>query len=215
MSNYSGSRTGAEIDDAVGVVKGANEGICVKTGTGDGVRRSIAVDTNFLAVANGSGEAGNPTLDFASGIKTKIGNYDTHIADDTKHRLINDSAATATVLWSGEKITAELKNENLGTAITGTTGTITDALAGQFVVCNNANTITITINTGELNAGESVELFQQGAGKIVVVRQSTDHQEILNAQIRSTGPGQSIRVVCTDDTGEAEKYVVVGGEAND
>ena len=33
---------------------------------------------------------------------------DTHIADDTKHRLIDDSGTSATVLWSADKIAAEL-----------------------------------------------------------------------------------------------------------
>ena len=35
-------------------------------------------------------------------------NQDTHISDDTKHRIINDATATTTELWSGSKINTEL-----------------------------------------------------------------------------------------------------------
>ena len=50
MADYTGSQTGAEIDDAVAATKGATTGIMVKTGTGTGARRTVTGTTDEITV---------------------------------------------------------------------------------------------------------------------------------------------------------------------
>ena len=68
MADYTGSQTGAEIDDAVAATKGATTGIMVKTGTGTGARRTVTGTTDEITVTNGNGVSGNPTLSLATAV---------------------------------------------------------------------------------------------------------------------------------------------------
>lgn len=82
MADYNSTNTGAEVDDAVGVAKGAGTGLIAKTGTGAGVKRTITGTTDQITVADGDGVAGNPTLSLPVAVTTSLGLADTAVQPD-------------------------------------------------------------------------------------------------------------------------------------
>ena len=72
MATYQGAHTGAEVDDAVGVTKGAGTGLIAKTATGAGAKRAIAGTTGQVTVTNGDGVAGNPTISLPSQVTASL-----------------------------------------------------------------------------------------------------------------------------------------------
>lgn len=72
MADYSGAHTGAEVDDGVGVTKGAGTGIVAKTGTGAGSKRTITGTADEVSVTNGDGVSGDPTLGLAAAAKASL-----------------------------------------------------------------------------------------------------------------------------------------------
>lgn len=79
MADFNSVHTGAEIDDAVGVAKGTGTGVVVKTGSGAGVKRTIAGTTNQITVSNGDGVSGNPTIALATAVTTSLSNADSAV----------------------------------------------------------------------------------------------------------------------------------------
>jgi hypothetical protein len=79
MADYNSTNTGAEVDDAVGVAKGAGTGLIAKTGTGAGVKRAITGTIDQITVADGDGVAGNPTLSLPVAVTTSLGLADTAV----------------------------------------------------------------------------------------------------------------------------------------
>lgn len=88
--SYQGAHTGAELDDAVGVAKGAGTGLVVKTATGEGVRRSFTASAN-LALTNGDGVLGDIGLDLSAAVIASLAKADTALQE----------AALATVATTG------------------------------------------------------------------------------------------------------------------
>lgn len=82
MQSFNSAHTGAQIDDAVGAVKGTGNGLVVKTGTGTGVKRSIAGTADQITVTNADGVAGNPTLALATSVVTTLGKANTAVQPD-------------------------------------------------------------------------------------------------------------------------------------
>lgn len=94
-TDYTGAHTGAEVDDSVGVVKGAGTGMLVKTGTGTGVKRTIVAGSAKLTVSNGSGVSGDPSVDFGSVASTDLSDTANLIrAGDNVSNLTNDAGYT-------------------------------------------------------------------------------------------------------------------------
>lgn len=88
--SYNGAHTGAELDDAVGVAKGAGTGLVIKTATGAGVRRSFTASAN-LELTNGDGVAGDIGLDLSAAVIASLAKADTALQE----------AALATVATTG------------------------------------------------------------------------------------------------------------------
>lgn len=79
MADYNSTNTGEEVDDAVGVAKGAGTGLIAKTGTGAGEKRTITGTTDQVTVADGDGVAGNPTISLPVAVTTSLGLADTAV----------------------------------------------------------------------------------------------------------------------------------------
>lgn len=182
MSVHEGTQTGAEIDDAVAATKGATAGIIVKTGTGTGVRRSIAVDTTYLAVTNGNGVAGNPTIDWHANQKTAIGKVGKSYV--TLGTEITDSRALLTA------DTGKFFVVNKATNVTLTINT------GQFAAGDvieffqkGEGLITFAVQTG---AHQTIndEVFSQGLGTTVrlVCLDGTGEAEVFVVTNGQTDP---------------------------
>ena len=97
MADYTGSQTGAEIDDAVAATKGATTGIMVKTGTGTGARRTVTGTTDKITVTNGNGVSGNPTLALATAVTDSLALADSAVQPDDPIQT-NDQTGTAYTL---------------------------------------------------------------------------------------------------------------------
>ena len=72
MADFNSTHTGAEIDDAVGVSKGAGTGLVVKTGSGTGAKRTIVGTSNQITVTNGDGVSGNPSISLDSSVLNSL-----------------------------------------------------------------------------------------------------------------------------------------------
>lgn len=71
----------------------------------------IEVDSDIDTTTTYSVKIDGSINDAFNGILIPAADIETHIADATKHRLINDSSAAASVLWSASKINTELKDK--------------------------------------------------------------------------------------------------------
>lgn len=60
---YTGNKSGANLDDAVGVVAGSGTGIVVKTGPGAGVRRTLQPGSVRVTITNSNGVDGDIAID--------------------------------------------------------------------------------------------------------------------------------------------------------
>lgn len=96
---YTGAHTGAEVDDGVGVTKGAGTGLIAKTATGTGAKRTITGTADQITVTNGDGVSGNPTLALASAITTKLNGIEA-LADVTDATNVQAALASGGLVLS-------------------------------------------------------------------------------------------------------------------
>ena len=202
MSTFQGTQTGAEINDAVATVKGAGEGICVKTGTGAGIRRAITGTGDNITITNGDGIAGAPNINWSAARIAQAHDKD----EDTKLDEGGDNEVTAAQLKP--LVTGKVQ---IADTLTGDAA-ILSASAGKYIPVNKATPVTATLNNGEFATGDRLFFLQLGVGKITVAVENGGEQSLLNTQIRSTGQGSMLEVVCIDGTAEDEEFFVIGGE---
>lgn len=91
---------------------------------------------------------------------------DSHIADDDKHREINDSGSGATDLWSAEKISAEIGSVDAGTVTTGTSIDGDGSAGSPLEVADDA--------IGQARLSPGVRSSLKGAYLTGVVTEETD-----------------------------------------
>ena len=103
---------------------------------------------------------------------------DTHIADATQHRTINDSGTASTDLWSGSKISGELA----GKSATGHTHTASDVTDFDTEVGNHTDVAASTTHRGRTDNPHSVTKAQVGLG---------DVENVKTNLVATTNPGAS------------------------
>jgi hypothetical protein len=81
-------------------------------------------------------------------ISTNTTNLTTHIAENDKHRLINDSSTSSTILWSGSKINTELSNINSGSSTNTTNLNNHIAEVAKHRVINDSSTSSTDLWSG-------------------------------------------------------------------
>ena len=134
---------------------------------------------------------------------------DTHIADATKHRIINDSGTSATELWSASKVNTELGGKS-STGHTHTASDVTDfssAADARITLQKGAANGLATLDSGgkvpasqlnldnvESNSGSNV-----GTGGVGIYKDKSG--SVLRFKKINTG---SSKVTVTDDTGNDE-----------
>jgi len=116
MADFNSTHTGAEIDDAVGVSKGAGTGLVVKTGSGTGAKRTIVGTSNQITVTNGDGVSGNPSISLDSSVLNSLALANTATQNTVfQAALANTNAYIATKVGSPAGSNTEIQFNDSGT----------------------------------------------------------------------------------------------------
>jgi len=196
MADYNSTNTGAEVDDAVGVAKGAGTGLIVKTGTGAGAKRTITGTTDQVTVADGDGVAGNPTLSLPVAVTTSLGLADTAVQPGD----IGTAAA-----------------EDVGFFATAAQGALADTAVQPAGVLNGATVVTGTY-TSPVNEALLIRVRKSTAGTITkgqavyIVGSTGDNLtvELALADAEATS-AYTIGIAATSITDAADGFVMLGG----
>ena len=83
MTEFNSTHTGAEIDDATGVTKGAGTGFIVKTAAGTGAKRALVGTVDQITISNGNGVSADPVLSLATAVTDSLALADSAVQSNT------------------------------------------------------------------------------------------------------------------------------------
>jgi len=104
-------------------------------------------------------------------ISTDGAAQDSHLADDTKHRLINDAGTSATELWSASKIAAVDAATN--SALTTHTG---DTANPHTVTLANAGVGGVSVVDGATAGGHELRSINTGSARLTVTNDAANNE---------------------------------------